>query len=183
QGQLPPHLRRRPHRRGLPGRRLVSLRDPGVAGAHHPGAPDRRPGSGRILLRPIGLAAIGHLRGADSQSAASRLLGRSFAARPAGVPTPRDAAGTSAGATSRSQCEVILAWVATPRPSTPAGWNPDGPFPSDSPASDPLAPGTRRRVRRRGDPHPARTRTPPDTPGTRASKKTAPADDGSAPPR
>jgi hypothetical protein len=48
------------------------------------------------------------LRGADSQSAASRLLGTRFGARPAGVPMSRDAAGTSAGATYPSEFYVKL---------------------------------------------------------------------------
>src|ERR1035437_7997742 len=51
-------------------------------------------------------------RGADSQSAASRLLGTRFGARPAGVPMSRDAAGTSAGATSPTQAtaKLFLRW-------------------------------------------------------------------------
>src|ERR1039458_7773354 len=49
-------------------------------------------------------------RGADSQAAASRLIGTRFGACPAGVPMSRDAAGTSACATGPvAKCEVIFA--------------------------------------------------------------------------
>jgi len=47
-----------------------------------------------------------HRSGADSQSAASRLLGTRFRARPAGVPMSRDAAGTSACATKSTPPNV-----------------------------------------------------------------------------
>src|ERR1035437_9074755 len=50
-------------------------------------------------------------RGADSQSAASRLIGTRLGACPASVPMSRDAAGTSACATGPvAKCEVIFAW-------------------------------------------------------------------------
>src|ERR1017187_4576766 len=49
-------------------------------------------------------------RGADSQSAASRLIGTRFCACPASVPMSRDAAGTSACVTGPvAKCEVIFA--------------------------------------------------------------------------
>ncbi|SVE17622.1 uncharacterized protein METZ01_LOCUS470476, partial [marine metagenome] len=52
QGQLPPGLCARPHRRGLSGGHLVSLLYSASPGSHHPGAPHQRSSRQGIPLRP-----------------------------------------------------------------------------------------------------------------------------------
>ena len=61
-----------------------------------------------MLLRASARITSQRRRGADSQSAASRLIGTRFGARRAGVPMSRDAAGTSACATGAPQPNVQL---------------------------------------------------------------------------